>query len=100
MTALVTRAQRFVVSGISYQVEAGTSCSTTLAAAGSILSGVNIILGDLIAEDEFSCQLFAIRTLVMQVEALIGAVEDPVRAAELLAPQDQTSPVRGAEVSA
>lgn len=105
-TSLVTSMQRFSTSGVSYQVEAGTSCSVALAAAGTILSGVNILLGSLIDEaDEQSCQLFAIRTLTMQVEALIDSVEAlidsveaPIRAAEDPAPQNPTSPVRGAEV--
>lgn len=101
MTSLATKVQRFAVSGVSYQVEAGTSCSTAIAAAGSILSGINILLGKLIDEaDEQTCELFAIRTLTMQVEALLGSVEDPVRRAEDLAPQNPISPVRGAEVSA
>lgn len=99
-TPLVTSMQRFTTSGVSYQVEAGTSCSVALMAAGTILSGVNILLGSLIDEaDEQSCQLFAIRTLTMQVEALIDSVEAPIRAAEDFAPQNLVSPVRGAGVS-
>ncbi|WP_049696637.1 hypothetical protein [Pseudomonas fulva] len=100
MTVLVTHIQRFAVSGVSYQVEAGTHCSTALVAAGSILSGVNILLGTLIAQaDEQACELYAIRTLTMQVEAMIGSMEVPIRAAEDLVPQNQTSPALGAEVT-
>ncbi|MFT2184346.1 hypothetical protein [Pseudomonas putida] len=99
MTVLVTRLQRFAVSGVSFQVEDGTHCSTALVAAGSILSGVNILLGTLIDQaDEQACELYAIRTLTMQVEAMIGSMEVPIRAAEDLAPQNPTSQVRGAEV--
>lgn len=100
MTALVTRIQRFAVSGVSYQVESGTHCSTALVAAGSILSGVNILLGNLIDRaNEQACELYAIRTLTMQVEAMIDSMEVPIREAEDLAPQNPPSPDRGAEVS-
>ncbi|PZQ38987.1 MULTISPECIES: hypothetical protein [Pseudomonas] len=100
MTVLVTRLQRFTVSGVSYQVEAGAPCSVALAAAGSILSGVNILLGNLIDQaDEQACELCAIRTLTMQVEAMIGSMEVPIRDSEDHAPHNQTTPVRGAEAS-
>lgn len=100
MTALVTRIQRFAVSGVSYQVEAGAPCSVALVAAGSILSGVNILLGNLIDQaDEQACELYAIRTLTMQVEAMIDSMEVPIRDAEDRAPQNPTSPVRGAEAT-
>lgn len=101
MTApLVNRTHRFVTSGVTYQVEAGASCSTVLSAAGSILTGVNILLGNLIDEaDEQGCELFVIRSLTMQVEALLDSVEIPIRSAEDLAPQNAAPPIRGAEVS-
>ncbi|MBZ3665990.1 MULTISPECIES: hypothetical protein [Pseudomonas] len=100
MTALATHVQRFTISGVSYQVESGTHCSTALVAAGSILSGVNILLGALIDESgDQANEIYAIRTLTMQVEALIGAMEVPIRNAEDLAPQNQTPPVCGAEVT-
>lgn len=100
MTALVTRTQGFLISGVTLQVCQGTGCYTTIEAASSILSSVNALLGSLVdAAPDNGCEIYGIRALTMQCEAMLDAVAVAVRDAEDLAPQNPASPVRGAEVS-
>lgn len=100
MTSLVTQDTRFTSSGIEYEIKFGTSCNTAITAAGAMLSSVNCLLGNLIGDGaEGSCELYAIRVLTVQCEALLEAIEISVRDMEDLAPQNSTSQVRGAEVS-
>ena len=99
MTRLSTQEARFFSSGVEYRVNAGTSCNTAITAAGAMLSSVNCLLGNLIGDGaDGSSELYAIRVLTVQCEALLEAIEIPVRDMEDLAPQNSTSPVRGAEV--
>lgn len=100
MTHLTTQEVGFRSSGVEYQVNAGTSCNTAITAAGAMLSSVNCLLGNLIGDGaDGSCELYAIRNLTVQCEALLEAIEIPVRDMEGLAPQNATSQVRGAEVT-
>ncbi len=99
MTPLVTQDTRFTSSGIEFEIKFGTSCNTAITAAGAMLSSVNCLLGNLIGDGaEGSCELYAIRVLTVQCEALLEAIEIPVRDMEGHAPQNQTPPVCGAEV--
>lgn len=100
MNALVTRTQAFLVSGVALQVNQGTSCYLAIEAASTILSGVNAMLAGLVdAAPDNANEVYAIRVLTQQCEALIDAVAGSIREAEDLAPQNQTPPVRGAEVT-
>ncbi|HGM4966440.1 TPA: hypothetical protein ACKP0L_004784 [Pseudomonas putida] len=99
MTSLVTQDTRFTSSGIEFEIKFGTSCNTAITAAGAMLSSVNHLLGNLIGDGaESSCELYAIRVLTSQCEALLEAIEIPIRDMEDLTPQNPTSLVRGAEV--
>ena len=96
---LVTQETGFVLSGVDYRVNAGTSCNTAVTAAGAMLSSVNHLLGNLIGDGaESSCELYAIRVLTSQCEALLEAIEIHIRDMEDLTPQNPTSQVRGAKV--
>ena len=100
MTPLVTQDTRFTSSGVEFEIKFCTSCNTAITAAGAMLSSVNCLLGNLIGDGaEGSCELYAIRVLTLQCEALLEAIEIPMRDMEDLAPQNQVSSVRGAEVS-
>lgn len=95
-----THQTAFSLSGVDFHISAGTSCNTAITAAGAMLSSVNCLLGNLIGDGaEGSCELYAIRVLTVQCEALLEAIEIPVRDMEDLAPQNATPPVRGAEVT-
>ncbi|HFQ8052608.1 TPA: hypothetical protein ACHTCR_004476 [Pseudomonas putida] len=97
MTSLVTQDTRFTSSGVEFEIKFGTSCNTAITAAGAMLSSVNSLLGNLIGDGtEGSCELYAIRVLTVQCEALLEAIEIPVRDMEGLAPQKPTSSKRGA----
>lgn len=98
MTTIVTSTQVFPISGVSFQVNQGTSCYTAIEAASSILSSVNALLGNLVDEaPDNGCEIYGIRVLTMQCGAMLDAVVVSVRDAEDLAPQNRTSQVRGAE---
>ncbi|MCE0862345.1 hypothetical protein LU674_008765 [Pseudomonas alloputida] len=100
MTRLSTQEAHFFSSGVKYRVNAGTSCNTAITAAGAMLSSVNCLLGNLIGDGaDGSSELYAIRVLTVQCEALLEAIEIPVRDMEGHAPQKPTSPDRGAEAS-
>lgn len=100
MTNLVTRTQAFVVSGVALQVNHGSSCYLAMEAANAILSGVNSLLGGLVDDaPDNANEVYAIRVLTQQCEALIDSVACSIREAEDAAPQNKTPPVRGAEVS-
>lgn len=100
MTSLVTQDTRFTSSGVDFEIKSGTSCNTAITAAGAMLSSVNCLLGNLIGDGaDGSSELYAIRVLTVQCEALLEAIEIPVRDMEDHAPHNQTTPVRGAEVS-
>lgn len=100
MTSLVTQDTRFTSSGVEFEIKFGTPCNTAITAAGAMLSSVNCLLGNLIGDGaEGSCELYAIRVLTVQCEALLEAIEIPVRDMENLAPQKPTFPGCGAEVT-
>ncbi len=100
MTRLVTRTTGFLVSGVALQVNPGTSCYTAIEAASSMLSSVNALLGALVAEGpDNGNEVHGVRVLTQHCEALIDSVAVAIREAEDLAPQNQPSPVRGAEAS-
>ncbi|MEF0146511.1 hypothetical protein [Pseudomonas guariconensis] len=100
MNRLTTTEVCLHISGVELQINAGTSCNTAITAAGAMLSSVNHLLSNLIGDGaEGSSDLYAIRILTAHCEALLEAIELPVRDAEDLAPQKETSPVRGAEVT-
>ena len=97
MTSLVTQDTRFTSSGIEFEIKFGTSCNTAITAAGAMLSSVNCLLGNLIGDGaEGSCELYAIRNLTLQCEALLEAIEIPIRDMEDLAPQKPAAAKRGA----
>jgi hypothetical protein len=97
MTQLATTEACFSISGVELQINAGTSCNTAITAAGAMLSSVNHLLSNLIGGGaEGSCELYAIRIMTVHCEALLESIELPVRDAETSAPQNSTSPVRGA----
>lgn len=97
---LVSSTQGFLISGVSLQVNQGSGCYTTIDAASSILSSVNVLLGNLVSDaPDNGCEIYGIRVLTMQCEAMLDSVAVAVRNAEDLAPQNATSPVRGAEVT-
>ncbi|WP_236167082.1 hypothetical protein [Pseudomonas fulva] len=100
MTAFVTHTQAFLVSGVALQVNNGSSCYMAIEAASTILSGVNGLLAGLVDDaPDNANEIYAIRVLTQQCEALIDAVAASIREAEDLAPQNLTSLVRGAEVT-
>ncbi|MBA1195763.1 hypothetical protein G7011_01380 [Pseudomonas plecoglossicida] len=100
MSIIATRTQAFLVSGVAFQVNHGSSCYMAIEAASTILSGVNGLLAGLVDDaPDNANEVYAIRVLTQQCEALIDAVAVSIREAEDNAPQNQTYPVRGAEVS-
>lgn len=98
---LVTMATKFNQNGGEYffSTVPGISCSEAFNFASANLSAAEDLLGQLVQVNA-SCNLaFAIRALVGQARALIDSGVGSVEQAEDLAPQNQPSPVRGAEVS-
>ncbi|MFI8555817.1 hypothetical protein [Pseudomonas putida] len=99
MTAIVTRTEGFLVSGVALQVNPGTSCYAAIEAASSMLSSVNALLGALVGEGpDNGNEIYGVRVLTQHCEALLDSVAVAIREAEDLAPQNPTSPLRGAEV--
>lgn len=100
MSTLITSNQSYLLSGVAMQVNSGSSCYAAIEAASAILASVNVLLGGLIDDGpDNGDEIYGIRALTMQCEAMLDSVAVAVRAAEDLAPQNQPSPVRGAEVS-
>ncbi len=100
MTALVTRTEGFLISGVGLQVLPGTSCYAAIESASSILSSVNALLGALVAEgSDNGNEVHGVRVLTQHCEALLDSVALAIREAEDLAPQNPPSPDRGAEAS-
>lgn len=100
MTALLTRTQGFLVSGVALQVNHGSSCYAAIESASSILTSVNTLLGAIVAEGpDNGNEIFGIRVLTQHCEALLDSAALAIREAEGPAPQNPNSPVRGAEVT-
>lgn len=100
MTALVTRAEGFLISGVGLQVLPGTSCYAAIESASSILSSVNALLGALMsAAPDNGEEIYGVWVLTQHCEALLDSVALAIREAEDPAPQNPTSQVRGAEVN-
>ncbi|WP_054902597.1 hypothetical protein [Pseudomonas sp. NBRC 111131] len=100
MTALLTRTQGFLVSGVALQVNHGSSCYAAIESASSMLSSVNALLGVLVAEGpDNGNEIYGVRVLTQHCEALLDSVAISIREAENRAPQNPNSPVRGAEVT-
>lgn len=100
MTALVTRTEGFLISGVGLQVLPGTSCYAAIESASSILPSVNALLGALMsAAPDNGEEIYGVWVLTQHCEALIDSVAVAIRDAEDRAPQNLTSPVRGAEVT-
>lgn len=102
MTApLVTVSHTFNQNGQDYffATVPGVSCADAFNLASTNLNAAEELLGRLVQIDE-SCHLaFAIRALVSQAKALVDSGVVAVEQVSDLAPQNATSPARGAEVT-